>query len=241
MIDLHCHILPGIDDGATDLDDSAAMVSQAEADGISAVCATPHIRHDHDVRIPELAGRIETLNRELRDRGLAVTILGGGEVAETALDGLDPQELAGVGLAGGRWILVEPRPGPLSESLLDAINRLSMQGFRAIVAHPERHLGPDSHPVLSAAIRAGALVQGTAAFLEEGTTSPLPDLAARGLVHVLGSDCHSSRAGRPMRLSHALAALARLPGMEPHIHWVAETAPAAIAADEDVVPPFAPA
>ena len=48
MVDLHCHILDAIDDGARDADDSVAMARQAEADGIEAVCATPHIRHDHD-------------------------------------------------------------------------------------------------------------------------------------------------------------------------------------------------
>lgn len=57
MIDLHCYILPGLDDGAGDFDDSVAMARQATADGIEAVCATPLIRHDHDVRIEELAGR----------------------------------------------------------------------------------------------------------------------------------------------------------------------------------------
>ena len=59
MIDLHCHILPGVDDGARDLDDAAAMAAQAQADGIATICATPHIRHDHDVRIAELADRVE--------------------------------------------------------------------------------------------------------------------------------------------------------------------------------------
>jgi hypothetical protein len=66
VIDLHCHILPGIDDGALDLNDSVGMARIAAADGIEVVCATPHIRHDHDVTIPELAGRVEQVNEELR-------------------------------------------------------------------------------------------------------------------------------------------------------------------------------
>jgi tyrosine-protein phosphatase YwqE len=65
VIDLHCHLLPGVDDGALDLADSLAMARQAEADGISAICATPHIRHDHDVRIGELHARVAELNRAL--------------------------------------------------------------------------------------------------------------------------------------------------------------------------------
>ena len=58
LLDLHCHILPGLDDGARDLDDALGMAGQARTDGITAVCATPHIRHDHDVRITELRDRV---------------------------------------------------------------------------------------------------------------------------------------------------------------------------------------
>ncbi len=56
MIDLHCHILPELDDGARSLRDSVGMARQAHADGIG-VCATPHIRHDHHVNGDEIASR----------------------------------------------------------------------------------------------------------------------------------------------------------------------------------------
>ena len=88
MVDLHCHILPGVDDGALDMRDSVAMGRQAANDGIERVCATPHIRHDHDVRIEEVAGRVETLNARLRAEGLPLNVLRGGEVAETAVESL---------------------------------------------------------------------------------------------------------------------------------------------------------
>ncbi len=65
MIDLHCHILPALDDGALDLEDSVEMARQAEQDGIAVVCATPHIRGDHDVRIEEIAARARSLQQEL--------------------------------------------------------------------------------------------------------------------------------------------------------------------------------
>src|SRR5271167_1695874 len=58
VIDLHCHILPELDDGALSLDDSVAMARQAEEDGITVVCATPHIRHDHEVCIEEIASHV---------------------------------------------------------------------------------------------------------------------------------------------------------------------------------------
>lgn len=239
MIDLHCHILPGIDDGAGDVQDAVEMAEQAADDGIAAICATPHIRHDHDVRIPELAGRVSQLNRELARRGTRVRILVGGEVAETALDGLDTAELAKVALAGGHWILLEPAPGPLGESLRESVGSLAGRGYRSIVAHPERHLGPGAVEHLIDVIGDGALVQGTAALLE-ADTSPVHELAARGLIHVLGSDSHSSRIGRPVRLSAGLAAIGRIPVVGPHAGWVAAEAPAAIIADRELVPPFQP-
>jgi protein-tyrosine phosphatase len=239
VIDLHCHILPGIDDGAGDLEDAIAMAIQADADGITSICATPHIRHDHDVRIPELAGRVADLNQELARRGTRVRTLVGGEVAETAVAGLERSELAEVGLAGGHWILLEPGPGPLGESLQAAARALSGQGYRAIVAHPERHLGPGAVDVLTALVREGALVQGTAALME-AEESPLHELAARGLIHVLGSDSHSARVGRPVRLSGGLASMRRIPVVGAHSSWVSDEAPAAIVADREIVPPFRP-
>jgi protein-tyrosine phosphatase len=62
LVDLHCHVLPALDDGARDLEDALAMARQAERDGIAVICATPHIRHDHDVRIAELPARVDALN-----------------------------------------------------------------------------------------------------------------------------------------------------------------------------------
>jgi protein-tyrosine phosphatase len=113
VIDLHCHILSGIDDGASDLADSIAMATQGVEDGIAVICATPHIRHDHDVRIAELAWRIDEVNAALRARRIATRVAPGGEVAETILEHLDDDELLRVSLGGGgRWILLEPAPGP---------------------------------------------------------------------------------------------------------------------------------
>src|SRR6266540_3941951 len=103
LIDLHCHILPGIDDGALDLSDSLAMARVGAADGIAMIAATPHIRHDHEVRIPELPGRVEEVNGELRREGVPVEVVTGGEVAETALAGLDEDELRALALGGGSW------------------------------------------------------------------------------------------------------------------------------------------
>lgn len=239
MIDLHCHILPGVDDGALDARDSLGLARQAVNDGIERVCATPHIRHDHDVRIEEVAGRVEDLNARLRAEGLPLTVLSGGEVAETAVEGLGEEELASVALGSGRWILLEPAPGPLSETLLARVSHLAERGHRALIAHPERHLSEDMYERIAALIEAGALVQATADFfLREHTAAGMRALAERGLVHVLSSDAHSSHGGRPLHLAAAFEALAGIEAVAPHLEWMRDTAPRAIVEGDPLELPF---
>lgn len=241
MIDLHCHILDAIDDGARDADDSVGMARQAEADGIEAVCATPHIRHDHDVRIEELAERVRGLNARLEQEMVAVKILQGGEVAETAVEGLGEEELSLVALGAGRWILLEPAPGPLGDSLLRRVGHLAERGHRTIVAHPERHLSADMFERMAALVREGALIQATADFfLREQMAKGMLTMAEKGLVHVLSSDAHSVHIGRPVRLSPALERLREVDLLAPHLEWIAETAPSAIVAGDPLQVPFDP-
>ena len=237
--DLHCHLLPQIDDGARDLDDAVEMARQAAADGIEAICATPHIRHDHDVRIAELAERITELSAALAEREVPVAVLAGGEVAETALAGLDDEELSRVALGGGRWILLEPRPGPLSDHLVDAVDELAERGFGSIVAHPERHADETIATRLRELAGRGALIQVTAEHLVRDDTAPLLlALADQGLVHLLGSDAHSSRAGRPVRLSPALQRLASVERVRGHLGWISREGPRAVVSGGGVEPPF---
>ena len=180
MIDLHCHILPGVDDGALDLRDCAAMARQAAADGIEAVCATPHIRHDHDVRIEEVAepgrgaeppparggdpGHGPERRRGGRDRGRGAERGGTGTVC----------------LGAGRWILLEPAPGPLGDSLqrrVEPARRARPPGADRPPRAPSlrRHVRADG-----GAGRAGALIQATADFfLRERTAAGMLALAER--------------------------------------------------------------
>ncbi len=247
MIDLHCHILPALDDGALDLADSVAMAREAERDGIAVVCATPHIRYDHDVRIEELPERVGALQGELDRRGVGVRIAQGGELAQSAADSLSAAHLHAVSLDGGGWILLEPAPGPLADELPALVERLRARGARTILAHPERHAGAassserDLRKRLRALIARGCLIQWTAEFI---ATSGLHDpdafvlrLARDGLVHLLASDAHSSHGGRPVVLS---AAVERLRGTcsPEQVAWIAERAPAAILAGEEVLPPW---
>jgi protein-tyrosine phosphatase len=239
MIDLHCHILPRLDDGALSVEDSIAMARQAWEDGIEEVCATPHIRHDHDVRIPEIASRVASLQRALDAAGVPVRILPGGELAQTAVEALTREELHCVSLGGaGGWVLLEPAPGPLGDELTRVVDHLAGLGARLIVAHPERHAGADLEGRLRALVAQGCLVQWTADFVVRAADDDLVMGYARdGLVHLLASDAHSSLAGRPLRLSEAFARLGEACPSE-WIHWMADLAPRAIVAGKPVGTPW---
>ncbi|MEX2106286.1 MAG: CpsB/CapC family capsule biosynthesis tyrosine phosphatase [Solirubrobacterales bacterium] len=241
MIDLHCHILPGLDDGALDVEDSVAMARMAAADGIEVVCATPHIRHDHDVRIEEIAGRVEALNSRLQEEGIPIAILPGGEVAETAVEALSEEELSHVALGSGRWVLLEPAPGPLSDSLTSRVAHLAERSHRALIAHPERHLSADMFERMAALVVEGALIQATADFfLREEMADGMLTMAEFGLVHVISSDAHTSLAGRPLTLGPAFERLGAVEVLGPRLQWMMETAPRAIVEGEPLELPFGP-
>lgn len=240
MIDLHCHILPNLDDGALSMEDSVAMAKQANDDGIEAVCATPHIRHDHDVHIPEIASRVAALQSRLRQEGVDVRILPGGEVAQTCAHTLTDEELRCVSLGGGGgWVLLEPAPGPLGDDLAHVVNGLSRRGARTIVAHPERHAGADLEERLHGLVEQGCLIQWTAQFVLDAKPEDLVLRYARdGLVHLLASDAHSSLAGRRVEMASAFARLVEVCPPE-WVQWMAEHAPRAIVAGEPLQRPEA--
>jgi protein-tyrosine phosphatase len=215
----------------------------AERDAVTTVCATPHIRSDHsNVLLDELPNRVATVNEELERRGVTTRITTGGEVAELYLPQLDDQALTAVSLGGGGlYLLVEPQPGPLSDSLVEVVGMLEGRGFRTVIAHPERHAAGDFYDQLTALVERGALIQATAALIADGPAAPtLLDMARHGLVHLLASDAHSSRGGRPVKISHGLARLAEVERTAPHLEWIATEGPAAIIEGVPAVPPFSP-
>jgi protein-tyrosine phosphatase len=168
---------------------------------------------------------------------VAVEIVPGAEVAVPDLADLTAAELRLATLGQtGVWLLLEPAPGPLASPLVAVVERLHADhGLRCVIAHPERHVGPSFETCLAELVARGALVQATAAHvLDEGAGPVLADLARRGLVHLVGSDAHSARFGRPVQLRPALAVLERA---APHVAAFAESAPAAILRGERVEPP----
>lgn len=239
MVDLHSHVLPGLDDGALDLADSLAMARIAAADGISIVCATPHIRGDHDVRIEELPERIAELQRAIDDAGIELRIAPGGEVSALVADSLGREHLREISLGGGDWILLEPAPGPITAELAALVQRLAARGARTVLAHPERHAGANFEATLGELCERGCLLQWTADFLaraDASTAELMGRLARDGLVHLLASDAHSSHGGRALKLSDGARWLREL-GLAELSSWSVREGPAAVLRGGPVTPP----
>ncbi|MBJ7473301.1 MAG: hypothetical protein JHD16_18480, partial [Solirubrobacteraceae bacterium] len=185
-------------------------------------------------------GRVSALNQSLRDLGIPVEIAEGAELSAARADHLTGVELREVSLgATGRWILLEPSPGAIGADFVALVDRLHDRGVRCVVAHPERHAAADIADWLTRLVDRGALVQVTAAFLVgHGAAPVILSWAAQGLVHLVGSDAHSARVGRPATVSQGLRALATVPELAEHMAWIAADAPRAILAGEQVDVPF---
>jgi protein-tyrosine phosphatase len=202
VIDVHTHVLPGLDDGATDPAESDEIARLASADGVRVMVATPHIREDFEVPIGEIAARVASLNGELDREGISLRVVPGGEVAVTKLELLDDTDLGKVSLGGdSRHLLVETPYGSVPSSFDEALFRLALRGFTALIAHPERSATFQRRPErVQRMVERGALVQVTASALSGGWDQRAEDYSWRliqdGLVHVLASDVHHAGGSR---------------------------------------------
>jgi protein-tyrosine phosphatase len=137
MIDWHCHLLPGIDDGAPDLDESLAMARALVAAGYQQVCCTPHCMHGvygNDRQSVQQA--VAALQRELNAAGIPLQLLAG---MEYYLDEFFPEQLADpLPLGSTRLLLVEPPNRAHPEVVRENIFRIVRKGFIPLFAHPER-------------------------------------------------------------------------------------------------------
>lgn len=217
MIDLHCHILPGVDDGARTLTEAVSMCRLAAADGCTAMVATPHQRKGEWWNAD--CGRLAELARELQAAvGPGFSVLLGGEVH------VDPRLLAEVEqleqlpgggsilpLAGSRYLLIEFGAGT-GDSAADLVHELVVAGWRPVVAHPEFIPWLAADPALVARlVSLGAATQVTAMSITgDFGRRPQQDALAlleAGLVHFVASDSHDLRRRPPglRRAYHAVS------------------------------------
>jgi len=226
MIDLHCHILPALDDGPASIEDSLTMAKLAVADGITTIIATPHIQGISPTA-DEIGKSVENLNRLLQQSGIALTIVPGAEVyAMTA-----PSLLTERTINDTSYVLIEFPLTHLPAEAGRVIFDLRVNGYRPIIAHPERIPNVIEHPeLIEALLDDHVYVQITAAS-PTGRFGPGPQKCSRyllemGLVHFLGSDGHSSQFRKPL-LSPGLAAIEKIIGHKNAMKLVTDN-PAAV-------------
>ena len=169
-VDLHAHVLPGIDDGPADADGALAMLRAAAAAGIGTIAVTPHLRSDFpDVRVTELAPRAQQLREAGEMAGIDIRIISGAEVSLVwALEASDEQlALATYDQRGTDLLIETPTFNVIGlESLL---YRLRAKGLRVTLAHPERSVDFQRDPArLVELVRQGVLLQVNAETLLKG-------------------------------------------------------------------------
>ena len=241
VIDLHSHVLPGVDDGPADLEGSLALARAAAAAGTRVLAATPHIGLHYDVAPSGLAAQVGALALELERAGVPLELVGGGELAPTRVMDLSEADLRATGLGGGRCVLLECPFTPAGELMIRLVAHLQRLGFRVLLAHPERSptfLGDLMR--LETLVQRGAFVQLTAASLTGRFGRTVRrfalELLDRGLVHVIASDAHDV-AGRPPEVLSLVAATVTERRLDPALTaWVCEAVPRALLDDASVPP-----
>ena len=216
MIDLHCHLLPGIDDGAPDEATSLEMARIAVADGIRTTACTPHIYpglYENDSA--GITRRVKALQRRLQDEGIDLRLTLGADAH------LTPELLgrlrAGTApsLAGGRYFLLEPphtvAPPRFSESMFDFV----AAGYVPVLTHPERLTWIKGHyEVFVALVKSGVWMQVTAGSLTGRFGKQARYFGDKmlddGLVHLLATDAHRAEHRAPLLAEGREAAAKRV-------------------------------
>lgn len=237
MIDLHSHILPGIDDGACDIAESVAIARSMAEDGVRIVAATPHVRADYPTSPETMSDALRRVQTAVREEGIEIDVRGGGEIGLDRLPHLSVETLGRFGLGGNpRLVLLEYPYQGYAPTLARECARLRLEGFVPVVAHPERNRSVQERPAaIDEVVRAGGIIQITAASVE-GRLGRAPARAARRLlelelVHLIASDAHS-----PGVRGAGLSGAAAVVGGGDLAEWLTTLVPAALIASEQLPP-----
>jgi protein-tyrosine phosphatase len=218
MVDIHCHILPEVDDGAVRLEESLAMCRMAAADGVGTIIATPHM-FDGLHETPEkqtIHEKIAVLEAQLRG---SISILPGGEVRysyEMFQEAPDP--LTKIRLNGTSYMLLEFPFQAVPPNIEMTIFQILNTGITPVIAHPERNMRIQERPeILADLVQRGAFAQLDAGSLTK-SFGPEPYQTAKriveaGLAHFIATDAHHEDRRRPI-LSTAVGVAADLGGIE---------------------------
>lgn len=228
MIDIHSHILPGIDDGAGSPEEAVAMARRAAADGIRCMVATPHVvTGQYPNTRAAILKAVARLRKVFAEEEIPLTLLPG---AEYHLEPDLPRRLSRGELVTindtGRYLLVELPATLIPDYTTAVLYELQLQGVTPIIAHPERNTSFAREPsLLRELVERGALAQLTAGSFS-GLMGPLATATARsflkqGYAHFIASDAHAAT-GRAPELTPAIKKVARLAGEAQALSLVTE-------------------
>ncbi len=203
MIDLHCHIIPGIDDGAADIAVSLAMARASAADGVSVLACTPHILPGlyHNTG-PQIRAMLQRLQEVLEQEGIPLRLVPGADVhmVPDLVEGLRSGRI--LSIADSRYVLVEPPHHTAPPQLEDFFFGLLVAGVVPILTHPERlSWVPQRYEAIQRLVRAGVWMQITSGSLAGAFGRTAQYWAHRmldeGCVHILATDAHDTKHRRP--------------------------------------------
>ncbi len=205
MVDLHCHILPGLDDGPNAMEESLAMAEMAVLDGITHVVATPHSSDKYWFDFAQVRQLRDALQARIGDRL---------KIATGCDFHLNPENLAALRsdapsycINQRDYLLLEFNEISIPPGMDQTLHEIQLAGIRPVVTHPERNAILRTRPErLKNWVRRGCFAQVTAGSLT-GVFGPAAQKDAlqwirAGLIHFVASDAHNTRT-RPLRLQPA--------------------------------------
>jgi protein-tyrosine phosphatase len=216
MVDIHCHILPGIDDGSHSWEMTAEMCRMAEADGITHIVATPHSNHQysyHRDRYTEMLGQLHDSADGKLTFSLGCDFYFSNENVRDALD--HPQRYT---IGDTQYLLVEFSDYGIPSSVKDDVFALRSRGIVPIITHPERNQVLLKRPeTVLALIEQGCLVQVTANAMTgdwgKRSQKMVEWLLERDAIHIIASDAHDNVRRKPI-MSEARNAIAKMANRE---------------------------
>lgn len=198
MIDIHSHILFGIDDGSKDIENSVNMAREAQKNGITHICCTPHyLEPEYISNYIDNEKRLEALKERLKEENIDVELRLGNEIFVTENTLEDLKEKRAINLNESKYVLVEfPMVNELkcAEKIVD---RLILKGYKVIIAHPERYKyvqdNPDYIiPYLNKGVIFQSNVGSVIGMYGEGSRVCINTLLKREMIQVLATDTHKT-------------------------------------------------
>lgn len=197
FVELHFHLLPGVDDGPSSIEDSLALATAAVLDGTRTVVTTPHVHPAHITDPDVIPPLTRALSDQLRRERIDLSLIPGGELAHTMVGRLSQRQLECIaqGPPGRRWVLLEAPFDGLGDDFEAAADELRARGFGIVLAHPERsEHSPETEAKLARELAFGSVLQMTASAvcgaLGEGARNVALRLLRSAPVAVIASDAH---------------------------------------------------